>query len=239
MSCSDVLRSVDDLISSRSILGHPFYVAWERGELTRDQLAVYARTYYPHVAAFPGHLEAAIERAYDPWVRAELGRNLMDETTHPKAHHELWLDFADELGLDRSTVQTETPRPAAAAAVVAFRRLTCGSTTGALGALYAYESQQPEVSQRKMEGLRRHYGVGSYKALAYFDVHATMDTQHRSAERESLARCVDAGANADALLRAVGSALDTYWGLLDGICDEVGITSFLPQNSTRHGSEAV
>ena len=94
MTPQDTLAKLDRLIESRSILRHPFYVAWERGELSRDQLATYAATYYPHVAAFPGYLEAALATADDPVVAEELRDNLADETSNPKPHPELWLDFA-------------------------------------------------------------------------------------------------------------------------------------------------
>ena len=43
MYSSDVVQAIDSLIEERNILKHPFYVAWECGELTRDDLAVYAR----------------------------------------------------------------------------------------------------------------------------------------------------------------------------------------------------
>ena len=65
-----VLRRLDDLIASRSILEHPFYVAWTAGTLSREQLAAYAESYYPHVAAFPGYLEQAAANATDAVVRA-------------------------------------------------------------------------------------------------------------------------------------------------------------------------
>ena len=225
MDRSDVLCRLDELVRSRSILGHPFYQAWQRGDLTREQLAVYARVYYPHVAAFPGYLEAAIERAPDPVVRAELARNLADELTEPKPHMELWLDFAEELGLDRLEVTSQTPRPATANVIGTFQRLAREDTAGALAALYAYESQQPEVSRQKMEGLRQHYRVETRKALAYFDVHATMDTEHRQGERNALARCLDAGASGDNLLQAASDGLDAYWQLLDGVCEEADIAA--------------
>jgi pyrroloquinoline-quinone synthase len=225
MNRSDVLHRLDELIHSRSILGHPFYQAWQRGELTREQLATYARVYYPHVAAFPSYLEAAIERASDPVIRAELARNLADELQEPQAHMELWLDFAEELGLDRMAVASQAPYAATTAVIGTFRRLTNEVTAHAVAALYAYESQQPEVSSQKMEGLRQHYGVETRKALAYFDVHATMDTGHRQGERDALARCLDAGASGDNLLQAASDGLDAYWALLDGVCAEAGIAT--------------
>ena len=123
MHRSDVLRTLDARVHARSILQHPFYIAWERGALTRAQLAIYARTYYPHVHAFPRYLEATIERTDDAASRVELQRNLADELSRPKAHHELWLDFADALGLDRHRVATAPPTPFARATVETFERL--------------------------------------------------------------------------------------------------------------------
>jgi len=224
MNPQGTLDRLDQLIQSRSILCHPFYVAWQRGELTADQLATYAQVYYPHVASFPRYLEAAIDSADDPVIRAELERNLADERMVPKAHNELWLDFAEGLGLDRAKVATTAWHPAAEAIVHAFGRLTGDGSAGALAALYAYESQQPEVSQEKMAGLRRDYGVENPKGLAYFEVHAEADIHHREGERRALLRCLEDGASAQAVLESAGEALEAYWGLLDGVCAEAGIS---------------
>jgi pyrroloquinoline-quinone synthase len=218
-----VLVQLDRLIESRSILEHPFYVAWTHGDLTRDQLSTYAAAYYPHVAAFPGYLRAAADAADDPVVRAELLRNLDDEISRPKPHGELWLDFASGLGLDRAAVASEPPRAYARNAVDTFKRLTSGSSAPALAALYAYESQQPGVSRQKADGLLRLYGVGDPEALRYFEVHAEADVRHREGERAALRRCLEAGAPADVALGAAEGALVAYWGLLSGICEEAKV----------------
>ena len=220
---SDVLSQLDQQIRSRTILDHPFYRAWQRGELTREQLQTYARVYFPHVEAFPAYLKAAVARAIDPTVRAELERNLADELGHPKPHRELWLDFAEELGLNRRDVAGEAPHPSTSEVVGAFARLAADSTPAALAALYAYESQQPEVSREKIQGLREHYGIQSAKALAYFEVHSTIDTEHREGERQALERCLEAGPCAEAITRGAEAGLSAYWQLLDGICTEAGI----------------
>lgn len=223
MQTARFLDQVDTLVASRSILRHPFYEAWKRGELTRGQLRAYAATYYHHVAAFPSYLEGAIEGAADSAVRSVLATNLTEELHHPTPHRDLWLDFAEALGLDREAVIAGSPDAATTAAIGTFARLTRGDTAGALAALYAYESQQPEVASEKRQGLREFYGVSSPGALAYFDVHITMDVEHRAAEREALARCLDAGAKPDDLMAAADAALSNYWQLLDGICAQVGI----------------
>ena len=223
MAPSDVLRELDETIRARSILRHPFYQAWEKGALTKEQLATYARIYYPHVRAFPGYLEAAMGHASDPAIRRELADNLADELHEPAPHHALWLDFAQALGLDPTEVEAAEPHPAARAIVSTFGDLAYEGLAGGLAALYAYESQQPEVSCTKAAGLRSHYGVDDPAAVAYFEVHEAADVRHRQGERDALAACLAAGTSPEVVMRATERALDAYWGLLDGVCQEVGI----------------
>lgn len=223
MASPDVLRELDELIRERSILQHPFYQAWENGELTREQLATYARIYYPHVRAFPEYLESAIELADNPEIREELADNLADERGNPAPHDELWLAFAAGLGVDRDEVTTATPHAAAQALVNTFQTLADQSLASGLAALYAYESQQPEVSCTKLAGLRDHYGVEDAKTLEYFEVHEAADVRHRQGERDALEACLEAGVPASILKEATRQALDAYWGLLDGVCAETGI----------------
>jgi pyrroloquinoline-quinone synthase len=217
-----VLDELDARIAAGSILGHPFYRRWSAGALTRQELATYARVYYPHVAAFPEYLEAAAERADLPVVRAELLDNLREERTEPEPHAELWLRFAAAVGADPAAVRTAAPAGATRRTVDQFRRLCGGATAAALAALYAYESQQPEVSRQKMAGLREHYGIADAEALSYFSVHAEADQRHRAGERRALALCLEAGDCAQEVLAAGRTALGAYWNLLDGVTEEIG-----------------
>lgn len=223
MSPQVTLDRLDRLVQARSILKHPFYRAWQRGELTRQQLMIYARAYYPHVAAFPGYLEAALEVAADPEVRAELQCNLQDEISNPKPHPDLWLDFAEGLGLERKDVVEADRLPAVKQLVATLEKLASADSASGLAALYAYESQQPEVSRQKADGLRQFYGLQDEQALAYFEVHAEADLQHRAGEREALARCLDSDSTEDAILEAAGQTLEAYWEMLTGICEAAGI----------------
>lgn len=213
----DTLDRLDRLIQSRSILNHPFYVAWKCGKLTRQQLRTYAQNYYPHVAAFPEYLRSAIASTYNPTVRKELELNLLDEIGNPAPHHELWLDFAEALGLHRNEVRLSKPAKTTANVVGTFSAITRSGSAEALAALYAYESQQPEVSKEKIAGLKEHYEISDPRAVAYFSVHATADVRHRAGERAALARAIAGGASPEAILGAAEKALDAYWKLLDGI----------------------
>lgn len=224
MAPSEALRRLDEIIRERSILEHPFYQAWEKGMLTKSQLATYARVYYAHVEAFPRYLEAALTHAEDPSVRAELADNLADELGNPAPHDELWLDFAEGVGAARADVKAAAPHAAAKAMVSTFQELAQASLATGVAALYAYESQQPDVSRTKAHGLRAHYGIVDADSLAYFAVHEDADVRHRAGERETLAACLAAGVPAEVVHAAAERALDAYWGLLDGVCQEIGIS---------------
>ncbi len=221
------IQQLNDLIQSRSILQHPFYQAWRAGKLSHEQLATYAEVYYPHVAAFPGYLQQALRHDSDPSLRAELERNLAEELGVPKAHNELWLDFAVGLGVDRQEVINAARSTAEPKTVRVFNEQASLSIESALAALYAYESQQPEVARQKADGLRSLYGISEPKTLAYFEVHAQADIEHRAGEVRALERCLeisdDPGAVQQTILEAAGEALDAYWLLLDDVCNLTGM----------------
>ena len=87
------LDKIDNDIAAKHLLKHPFYLAWTRGELSREALADYARQYYQHVAAFPTYLSAIHANCDDQSTRKELLKNLIDEEAGSPNHPELWLNL--------------------------------------------------------------------------------------------------------------------------------------------------
>ena len=93
------LDKIDNDIAAKHLLKHPFYLAWTRGELSREALSDYARQYYHHVAAFPTYLSAMHAKCDNQSTRKELLNNLIDEEAGSPNHPELWLNFAEGLGV--------------------------------------------------------------------------------------------------------------------------------------------
>lgn len=214
-----LLDRLEAQIARKHVLDHPFYRAWTQGTLSREALQDYAAQYYHHVAAFPTYLSAVHSRTPDPAARRVLLQNLMDEEAGTPNHPELWLQFAAGMGVSRETVLNTPARPETAALVETFRALCgSGSFTEGVAALYAYESQIPEVAQSKIDGLRQRYGVENPDTLAYFAVHVEADAVHRAEERALLSRHIATDAEADAALAAAERALDAVWNLLSGLC---------------------
>src|ERR1700745_2059941 len=136
------LDQIDNDIAAKHLLKHPFYLAWTRGELGRAALADYARQYYQHVAAFPTYLSAVHAKCDNQLTRRQLLNNLIDEEAGSPNHPELWLQFAEGLGVSDVEARNTTKEPETKNLIDTFRSICGGgSIAESLAALYAYESQ--------------------------------------------------------------------------------------------------
>jgi len=212
------LHQIDNDIEAKHLLKHPFYLAWTRGELSREALADYARQYYQHVAAFPTYLSAVHAKCDDQSIRKELLNNLIDEEAGSPNHPELWLNFAEGLGISVRDAQTAEKWTETKNLIDTFRSV-CGngSTAEGLAALYAYESQIPAICESKIDGLKKHYGFADPKHYEYFSVHIEADREHSAVERELLGRHVG-HQNFESVRASVNRVLDALWEMLSGVC---------------------
>jgi len=190
----NLIERIDEARTRWNVLDHPLYLRWERGELSREDLAYYAGEYRHAVvaladaAAVGGDAEHAAEEA---------------------AHIDLWDDFAAALDapLDREpNIETRecttTWRPE--------------DSLEARAVLYAVESGQPAISRTKLTGLVDHYGfTAGSKATEYFELHSDRDHEHAAASAEVLRNATPE--DADRLVAAAEAALEGNWRLLDGV----------------------
>ena len=212
------LDAIDAQIAAKHLLTHPFYLAWTRGELSRAALADYARQYYHHVAAFPTYLSAVHAGCDDQPTRRQLLDNLMDEEAGSPNHPELWLQFAESLGVAKTDAQSAEKWTETSNLIGTFRSVCSeGTTTEGLAALYAYESQIPAVSESKIKGLVENYNVTNPADYEYFTVHVEADREHSAAERQMLSQYVN-DENAAPTSQAVSRILDALWEMLSGVC---------------------
>jgi len=212
------LDNIDNDIASKHLLKHPFYLAWTRGELSKEALTDYARQYYHHVAAFPTYLSAVHANCEDQATRKQLLNNLIDEEDGSPNHLELWKKFADGLGVEDAELARTEKQPETKKLIDTFRSV-CGqgSTAEGLGALYAYESQIPSICESKIDGLKKHYGFAKAEHYEYFTVHIEADREHSAAERDLLSRYLD-DRNFDSVKVSVSRVLDALWEMLSGVC---------------------
>jgi pyrroloquinoline-quinone synthase len=212
------LDRIDQDIAAKHLLNHPFYLAWTRGELSREALVDYARQYYQHVAAFPTYLSALHANCDNQATRKEVLNNLIDEEAGSPNHPELWLNFAEGLGVKGRHVQRVEKWPETKNLIDSFRSVCRDSSTAeGLAALYAYESQIPAICESKIDGLKKHYGFADPKHYEYFSVHIEADREHSAAERKLLGGYLD-NRNFESVRASVNRVLDALWEMLSGVC---------------------
>jgi pyrroloquinoline-quinone synthase len=180
-----------------NVLRHPFYVRWEQGELSREELQTYAGQYR--------HAVAAVARA------ARQAATLGDDghAAEEAAHVTLWDAWAASLDARRAEASPETAECA--------ERWAPSDPLAATAVLYAVESTQPAVAETKLQGLLAHYGYRpDSPALSYFHVHVERDHAH-AARAETILRERPSDADDGVLAGAAEDALRANWRLLDGV----------------------
>lgn len=209
--------ALDQRIACYDLLTHPFYRAWSAGKLSRDHLRAYAVEYFHHVAAFPTFLSALHSRLGDGALRRAVLRNLAEEEVEGRAHSDMWLDFAEGLGLSREQVQHSQPSKSICRLIQRFHRSACqDSPVEVLAALYAYESQVPRISGERAHALLRHYGADAH-TCGYFALHTYSDVRHSQIWLDQLLRLLAGNCRlAEPALNSAERAAFWLWQALNG-----------------------
>jgi len=186
------VEELNAIVSSLDLNQHPFYQAWRAGTLSKDVLADYAVEY--------GRFVGTIAQGWETLGEAHYAEE-------EREHEVLWADFKGELGANGVST-----RPHTDVLVTAAERFFSVKPE-AMGALYAFEAQQPFTAQSKLEGLEEHYTM-SDKAKEYFRIHA-LDVN----EVEDLKKHVETLSDAEfaRAKTACHVVCASMWSALDGV----------------------
>jgi pyrroloquinoline-quinone synthase len=192
----DIKQHLNRSIEQWNLLKHPFYQAWSNGQLPITTLRTYAEEYGAFIAQLP-----------EGWQTLNDRETVQEE----REHAELWDNFA--AGLDTHVGVAQIP---AVKDLVNESRMAFADPISALGALYAFEVQQPATAQSKLAGLRAFYHL-SPAIEPYFEVHS-----HNAHEAEKLLRRIQQLSVADQqrAVQACELMSRALWDALSGIYDE-------------------
>lgn len=211
-------QEIDKSIGQYAMLNHPFYQLWAEGKLTQATLAEYAKQYYAHVKAFPTYVSAVHSHCDDLEVRQMLLENLIEEERGEDNHPELWLRFAEGLGVTRDQVREAELLRSTTDTVARIKALTASADYRlGVAALYAYESQIPEVATTKRAGLKDFYGIEDSRTVSFFTAHEVADQVHRQIEMKILTDRCDTDAARVEMLTASREAARSLWDFLTGV----------------------
>jgi len=186
-------KHLEAILEKWDLLKHPFYQAWSAGTLPVDALKVYASEY-----------GAFINILADGWNTLGDSETAQEENEHA----ELWEQFAVAL-----EAKVTAPKIMETIALVKTVRVLFENPAKTLGAMYAFEAQQPATAQSKLDGLKAHYSLPA-GVEPYFEVHSSNwhEAEKILAALEKLSP--DEQAQAETACEQMAQAL---WNTLTGI----------------------
>ena len=140
------------------LLEHPFYQAWNCGEISEERLANYANSYNEFIDRIPDYWTKIVNEL---GADKNMGNIIIEEETD---HISLWHKWSKNL-------PEAADYPRMNDLINGFDDMTASEL---LGAVHAFEIQQPEVAATKKKGLLEHYGF-SEEDVTYFDEHENED----------------------------------------------------------------
>jgi pyrroloquinoline-quinone synthase len=192
-------------LHDRQLLSHPFYRRWEAGQLTRDELTLYAEQYRYFEEMLPLFLERLANQLPEGPARNAVLENLDDEVA-PPSHLDLFEQFAQFYEAAFAPIS-----PAMKSLVDSYFGLLQKSPAASLAGLWAYESQGARIADSKAQGLIEHYGAPS-DAVAFWSAHGGVEDDHARWTLEALDGINPDPLEAEAAARLIGGA---WWEFLD------------------------
>jgi pyrroloquinoline-quinone synthase len=158
----ELKQQLDAIVARHNLNTHPFYESWRAGTLPVETLKWYAEEYGQLVRLMPFG-----------WSTLDSPALVQEEEDHSV----MWDRFAQCVG----TQVGDGARLAETKQLVETVTRLFSQPATALGALYAFEVQQPETATSKLEGLKQFYPqLDPALYTEYFDVHSR--NHHESAE---------------------------------------------------------
>jgi pyrroloquinoline quinone (PQQ) biosynthesis protein C len=213
----------DQLIARRDqrhSKNHPFFQLWARGQLTREQTAIYCAQHYHYVVEYLNWLAFEASQVPVRDVKVYLLENLADEENPGDRHLDMLKDYVASCGMERDSVESsivlggtdqlqnwgwrmvyQTPWQAAAA-----------------GLFIGLESQFLDICRTIVPALHRHFGYKPRaREIRFFEEHIHADEIHGAKGFAIVERYCDTPALQSLALRQVEEAALRRWRYMNSI----------------------
>ena len=171
---SSLIDQINCAIEKQSLLKHDFYRLWQEGKLTLDHLAGYSREYFQLVKIVPTLVENVLKnnkmKNYDKLIQ----NTLKDECEHI----EPWVNFSSSLNVDKNELMNYNGDDLTKKSINDLIAISESSFEEAVSALYAFEKELPKISETKLDGLSKFYGITDEDSREYFNIHKEIDIYH-------------------------------------------------------------
>ncbi|MBI2541447.1 CADD family putative folate metabolism protein [Candidatus Woesearchaeota archaeon] len=212
----NIIKLLEKDIKERHLSKHKFYQLWNEGKVSMDALRGYAQQYYKFVAEFPRLVSRVHSNTPYEEERLTILENLNEEENPKLPHSELWLRFADGLGLKRNEMDAKM-LPETKKMLKEMQKLSSNDFLEGAAALLGYESQISEIAKLKMDGLKKHYGMKDARALEFFKVHSKVDIEHQKTWKKMIAKHARTKEQQAKVRKSLNKSMKAMWNMLDGV----------------------
>jgi pyrroloquinoline-quinone synthase len=206
-----LIDQIDLEIERYSLLKHDFYRLWQEGKLTSDHLAGYSKEYFQLVKAVPLLVENALRTNKVKKYEKSIQTILQDE----REHIEPWIKFSSSLQVDKNELMDFVGEDLTKQSVDNMIKLSESSFEEAVAVLYAFEKQLPKISETKLDGLAKFYGITDGDSSEYFNIHKDIDIYHSKIWENIIKESSDD--QKEKILNAVILSLKAQNSLLDSV----------------------
>jgi pyrroloquinoline-quinone synthase len=208
---SNLVNKINSEIEKHSLLKHDFYKLWQDGKLTLDHLAGYSKEYFQLVKIVPTLVENVLKNNKIKKYEDLIQNTLKDETEHI----EPWVNFSHSLNVDKNELMNYNGEDLTNQAINELIAISESSFEEAVAALYAIEKELPKISETKLDGLSKFYGITSDDSNEYFKIHKEIDIYHSKIWENIINETSDN--NKEKMLNAALLSLKSQNRLLDSV----------------------
>ena len=224
LSFDEFVKELENARKPKGSIKHPFSVAWANGELTREQLGMWAIQHFYYIDAIPPQFAALYSRMPDMEGRLMLLDNLIGEDMPDapgKSHPQLLLNFAAHCGFASDVVVAAEedgkilPTTRAMRAWIWELAKVRPLEQACAGIMVALEGQLPTLYPTYIDAMRK---MGfTDEQLEFFHVHVEADVEHADVGLRLCYQYADTREKQKLAVAAVAASAGLRYSMLNGV----------------------
>ena len=160
---------------------HPFFDKWARGELSKEQTALYCMQHYHFVSEYLNWMAYEASQIPHRDVKTYLYENLGDEENPDDRHLDMLTDYVVAAGLKRESVEKSIVLPGTEGLQNWGWRMVYQKPwqVALAGMFIGLESQFLDICKKLVPALHKHYGYRpGARDIRFFEEHIGADEIH-------------------------------------------------------------
>lgn len=220
------LSEMQSMVAAKHSKDHPLFGMIARGELDRNALKGFVKQFYQlFPKPFPKPIAAMFAKSpEDSELEKMWFENLSEEAAGGESgtagHKELYIQFAQALGISREELDSAAPLPETSA-LLHWREVLISQRSWL--ELYACQGMCLEGTaagrmQQVVQGLCDHYGFDAKSDdILYWTLHMSVDEEHMKVGPYVVEKYAISPLEQSSVRKAVQTTLDIFWLTFDGI----------------------